>query len=297
MPNGSAWPRISIVTPSYNQGEFIEETIQSVITQGYPNLEYFIIDGGSTDNSVEIIKKYSKHITGWISEKDQGAWDAVLKGSKMCTGKWFNWLNSDDVLMPNSLFNFAEIASFCQTYKWISGGRIDINKEGYCVRSTCPWIRSPNLLAFGQGFFPQDATFVQLEEFNQASQKVPKELKNIFDTALHNILLSRSKPLLTTAIFSSMRWHGKQLTSNDAIRAQEYRLIRSLGFAPKLNWQQKVLHRLSQTRFHELVIQVTRLLLSLGLVKADDFDALVYDPWARKYELKSARKAYLSNNF
>lgn len=297
MSDGSPWPSISIVTPSYNQGEFIEKTIQSVISQEYPNLEYFIIDGGSTDNSVEIIKKYSNYITGWVSQKDKGAWDAILKGSKMCTGKWFNWLNSDDLLMPNSLKNFAEIANTYHTYKWISGSRIDINEEGYYVRSTCPWIRSPSLLAFGQGFFPQDATFIELEEFNNASKQVPKDLRNIFDTALHNILLTRSKPLLTTAIFSAMRWHSQQLTSNDIIRTREYKLIYSLGIAHRMNWQQKALHRLSQTRFHESVIQIVRLLLSLSLVKSDDFDALVYNPWTRRYELKSAKKAYLSNNF
>ncbi|MFQ4137694.1 glycosyltransferase family 2 protein [Nodosilinea sp. PGN35] len=297
MPDGSAWPRISIVTPSYNQGQFIEQTIQSVIAQKYPNLEYFIIDGGSTDDSVEIIRKYSNCITGWVSQKDQGAWDAILKGSKMCTGKWFNWLNSDDLLMPNSLINFAKIASSYQTYKWISGCRIDINEEGSYVRSTCPWVRSHGLLAFGQGFFPQDATFIQLEEFNYAAEKIPKELKNIFDTALHNILLVRSKPLLTTTVFSAMRWHSQQLTSNNVVRLQEYELLTLLKITPKMNWQQKVLHRLSQTRFHESVIQIIRLLLSFNLLKADDFDALVYVPWTREYELKSARKAYLSDNF
>ena len=73
-------PKITIITPSYNQGEFLEETIQSVIDQGYPNLEYFVIDGGSSDNSVEIIKKYAKHITWWVSEKDRGQQHAINKG-------------------------------------------------------------------------------------------------------------------------------------------------------------------------------------------------------------------------
>ena len=90
------YSKISIVTPSFNQGKFLEQTILSVINQKYPNLEYIIIDGGSTDNSVDIIKKYENHLTYWVSEKDNGQSDAINKGIKKCTGEIFNWLNSDD---------------------------------------------------------------------------------------------------------------------------------------------------------------------------------------------------------
>lgn len=96
-------PRITIITPSYNQGQFIEETIQSVLCQQYPNLEYMIIDGGSDDNTVEIIKKYEKHITYWCSEKDSGQAHAINKGFARATGAILMWLNSDDMLMPNVL--------------------------------------------------------------------------------------------------------------------------------------------------------------------------------------------------
>lgn len=102
------FPKISIVTASYNQGQFIEETIQSVLSQNYPNLEYIIIDGGSTDNSVEVIKKYEAHFTYWVSEKDKGQPNAINKGLTLCTGDIFNWLNSDDYLEPGSLFQIAE---------------------------------------------------------------------------------------------------------------------------------------------------------------------------------------------
>lgn len=102
------FPKISIVTASYNQGQFIEETILSVLNQNYPNLEYIIIDGGSTDNSVEIIKKYEQHLTYWVSEKDKGQANAINKGLQLCTGEIFNWLNSDDYLEPRALFKIAE---------------------------------------------------------------------------------------------------------------------------------------------------------------------------------------------
>jgi glycosyltransferase involved in cell wall biosynthesis len=107
MPDGSPWPRISIVTPSFNQGQFIEETIRSVILQGYPNLEYIIIDGGSSDRSVEIIKKYEKHLSYWVSEKDQGQVDAINKGMQKVTGDIVNWLNADDYLWPDALEKIA----------------------------------------------------------------------------------------------------------------------------------------------------------------------------------------------
>lgn len=108
MPDGSSWPRISIVTPSYNQGQFIEETIRSVLLQGYPNLEYIIIDGGSTDNSVEIIKKYEPWLAYWVSEPDRGQAHAITKGLERATGDIFNWINSDDSLTPGALRIVAE---------------------------------------------------------------------------------------------------------------------------------------------------------------------------------------------
>lgn len=108
-PDGSDWPRISIVTPSYNQGQFIEETIRSVLLQGYPNLEYIIIDGGSTDNSVEIIKRYEHYLTYWISESDRGQSHAINKGWEKCTGNYLAWINSDDCYLSDALSNTVKI--------------------------------------------------------------------------------------------------------------------------------------------------------------------------------------------
>jgi glycosyltransferase involved in cell wall biosynthesis len=104
----SSWPRISIVTPSYNQGLFIEETIRSVLLQDYPNLEYIIIDGGSNDNSVEIIRKYEPWLTYWKSEPDRGQSHAINKGFVCATGDILAWLNSDDIYAPGVLIHVAE---------------------------------------------------------------------------------------------------------------------------------------------------------------------------------------------
>jgi glycosyltransferase involved in cell wall biosynthesis len=99
--------KITIVTPSYNQGQFLEETIQSVLGQCYPNLEYIVMDGGSTDNSVEIIKKYEKHLAHWVSEKDGGQSAAINAGFGRATGDILGWLNSDDMYLPGALSRIA----------------------------------------------------------------------------------------------------------------------------------------------------------------------------------------------
>ena len=103
LPKEKKWPKITIVTPSYNQALFLEETIRSVLLQGYPNLEYIIMDGGSTDGSVEIIQKYSPFITSWVSEPDKGQSNALNRGFQKSNGEILAWLNSDDTFLPGTL--------------------------------------------------------------------------------------------------------------------------------------------------------------------------------------------------
>ncbi|MGB0564707.1 MAG: glycosyltransferase family 2 protein [Spirulinaceae cyanobacterium] len=103
----SRYPRLSIVIPSYNQAQFLEETLRSVLLQNYPNLECWVIDGGSTDGSLDILQRYDPWIT-WLSEPDQGQSDAVNKGFRRATGDWIGWQNSDDTYEPNTFFQVAQ---------------------------------------------------------------------------------------------------------------------------------------------------------------------------------------------
>src|SRR6266568_7556231 len=111
QPNGQAWPKVTIVTPSYNQGHFLEETIRSVLLQGYPDLEYIVIDGGSTDGSIEIIQRYSKELAHWSSEPDGGPAAGLNKGFRGATGEIFSFLNADDFYLPGAFYRIANIFS------------------------------------------------------------------------------------------------------------------------------------------------------------------------------------------
>ena len=138
-PGGHPWPLISIVTPSFNQGAYLEEAIRSILLQGYPNLEHILIDGGSTDGSVAIIKKYERWFTHWVSERDRGQAHAINKGLARCTGEIFNWINSDDYLMAGAL---RKIAATFPGADAVAGAVLNFNGNGrqeYLVPRTWTW--------------------------------------------------------------------------------------------------------------------------------------------------------------
>ena len=114
-------PKISVITPSYNQGKFIAKTIESVVNQHYPNLEYIVVDGNSTDNSSEVIKSYEDKISYWVSEPDKGHGNALNKGFAQSSGEIMAWINSDDLYMPWTLRTVAEVFTAYPEVDWIVG--------------------------------------------------------------------------------------------------------------------------------------------------------------------------------
>lgn len=165
--------KISVVTPSFNQGKYLEKTILSIVSQDYPNLEYVIIDGGSTDNSVEIIKKYKNKLAYWISEPDRGQSHAINKGFKHTSGEIMTWLNSDDILMPGSLNFIANIFNQLSHIQWISGIPTVIDSRGYVVHLGYKptYLRSLIKAGFyhdaGLNFIMQEGTFWRRSLWNR----------------------------------------------------------------------------------------------------------------------------------
>jgi glycosyltransferase involved in cell wall biosynthesis len=123
--------KVSIITPSYNQAEFLEHTILSVLGQNYPNLEYFIVDGGSNDGSVEIIEKYSDQLTWWVSEPDGGQAEAINKGFRNATGEIVAWLNSDDMYAPGAITNAVKFFGDNPDIGLVYGNAVSFDKDGY----------------------------------------------------------------------------------------------------------------------------------------------------------------------
>lgn len=157
-------PRISIITPSYNQGGFIRETIESVLNQEYPNLEYIVIDGGSTDSTKSILKEYGNKVD-WISEKDRGQSHAINKGLQKATGEIVGFINSDDLLEPGALYKVGKFFSENKKAKWLTGKCRTIDPTGKEIRKGITlyknvWLhlKSKNIL-FVINYISQPSTF------------------------------------------------------------------------------------------------------------------------------------------
>ncbi|MBD2028355.1 glycosyltransferase [Leptolyngbya sp. FACHB-711] len=161
----SIFPRISIITPSYNQGNFIEETIQSVLSQNYPNLEYIVIDGGSTDNTIEIIKRYESKIAYWISEPDRGQAHAINKGLEKATGEVLAYINSDDYYLPGTLHAVADYFLAHPEIDFLHGRCCYVNTQGKPMGEQFADIHTFDEIIDLWGVWWQKRQFVQPEVF------------------------------------------------------------------------------------------------------------------------------------
>lgn len=161
--------KISVITPSYNQGQYLEATIQSVLAQNYPDLEYIIIDGGSTDNSVEIIQKYADKLAYWVSEKDNGQTHAINKGLNRATGEVMGWLNSDDILLPGALHAIADAFTRDKNLKVVCGFRQFIDADGNFMVN---WIRGlpTKYHLLRRSILPQETVYWRREVWGKIGQ-------------------------------------------------------------------------------------------------------------------------------
>ena len=205
------YPKISIVTPSFNQGEFIDDTICSIINQGYPNLEYIICDGGSTDNTVDIIKKYESQITYWCSEKDKGQTDAINKGMKRATGEIVGWINSDDVMLNNSLFEIAHNFMYNKKIEFINGLVLDIDRNGLVKKLTHPML-SKFFMKHGAYNICQQGMFWKKSVFNKIGGYLNDSFHGCMDRELlirmyeNNIIMKQvNKPIAAIRIYGETK--------------------------------------------------------------------------------------------
>jgi len=183
--NNDVFPKISIVTPCFNLGKYLEETILSVLEQNYPNLEYIIIDGGSTDNTRDIIMKYEDRLTYWVSEKDEGMYDAIQKGFEKSTGEILAWINADDLYQRKAFFVIAEIFAKYQKINWLVGAATfwDENSRGIHVVQSKKFTRCDFLLGDFK-FIQQESCFFRRSLYEKAGSYLDKKLKYAGDFEL-----------------------------------------------------------------------------------------------------------------
>lgn len=207
--------KISIITPSFNQGVFLEETIRSVQMQRYPNLEYIVMDGGSTDNSVEIIRKYEPSISHWVSKSDNGQADAIASGFDQSSGEILGFLNSDDLFLPNTLNVVARVFSMNPSIDWIIGDSLEIDEKSQIIRSWRPPHIAFRTLLLAGCWFHQPASFWRRTTYEQV-QGFDIGLTFAFDYDLFLRLARIAPPFMVRYPLAAFRVHESAKTSRMA---------------------------------------------------------------------------------
>jgi len=227
-PDGRRWPRISIVTPSFNQGAFVETALRSIILQGYPNLEVIVVDGGSTDGTVEVIARYERWLKRWVSEPDGGPAEALNKGFKQATGEILGFLNADDFYLPGGL---AKVA--CEFRMYPSADVVSGN--GYLATSSgqlgVPIFRdrwNHRRFEYGTCVFVQQATLFRRRAFEQAGG-FNERMRTCWDMQLWSDLARSGATFHGFEGFvAAFRLHGESITGSPAMRAQRTQDTRTI---------------------------------------------------------------------
>ena len=228
------YPKISIVTPSFNQGKYIEQTILSVLDQHYPNLEYIIVDGGSTDETVEIIKKYEQRLTWWVSEPDRGQTDAINKGFAKCTGDIFNWINSDDYYESGTFEKLADFFNKNKTINVVCGREWGFNDANHAdkILHSGSVIKENVFETIQIGIIDQPCTFFR-KKYIDKFFPLDISLRYVMDRQLwwgYLLKYGQAHILITDEIFTSFRQHprSKSVGEADLFEAEFDRLKLSL---------------------------------------------------------------------
>lgn len=257
---GHPLPRISIVVPSFNQGRFMRATLQSIIDQRYPNLELIVVDGGSTDNTLSVIKQYEAHLAWWVSKPDSGQTAAINKGFMRSTGEIMAWINSDDLVASGALQQIADHFVKHPETQVVYGDRILINEEGLEIGR---WIlprHSRRVLQWAD-FVPQETLYWTRNAWNLIGARLDETFRFAMDWDFLLRLSAKQIDIQHLPVFLGLfRIHDQQKTSSQmsSIGQEEIRIIRhrELGFQPT-RWQ-LILNTapfLLAAKFHELSLR------------------------------------------
>ncbi|MBD3305824.1 glycosyltransferase [candidate division KSB3 bacterium] len=209
--DGSPWPTISVITPSYNKGPFIEETIRSVLLQGYPDVEYLFLDGGSTDQTIAILHKYTTWFSYWVSEPDRGQSHAFNKGLSKATGSIVFWLNADDICYPNAFHIGAQAFQHPSRPRLVIGAHHRINEASEVIDVEYPNFTSWAEYALRRCIIRQDATFFDRELFRELGG-LDETLHYTMDRDLFLRVTRHYPPLLLDQVVSAFReYSGRKI--------------------------------------------------------------------------------------
>lgn len=209
-------PLVSIVTPSFNQAQYIEATILSVLSQDYPRIEYIILDGGSTDGTVDIIKKYQAKLASWVSEQDKGQTDAINKGFARAQGEILAWINSDDTYEPGAVFTAVRYLQDHPEAGLVYGDCNFINESGQVIGKFHAAQTDLPRLRRGYVHIPQQASFFRADLWRQVGPLDPS-FYFAMDYDLWTRLASRSGIKYVPQTWANFRLHssGKTIVSDD----------------------------------------------------------------------------------
>ena len=228
-------PSFSIVIPSYNQGNYIEETIRSVLLQNYPKVELIVVDGGSDDDSVHVIKRYSRWLKKWLSESDRGQSHAINKGLRNCEGDIFNWLNSDDLLAPGAL-HLVALTWINNPYSIIAGQVINFDNEDNEILITPKALSLKNFIDFRSArhegmMWHQPGTFLPREKVVEVGG-VQEDLKFTMDHFLMIDLVRKCDIVTVSHVLAKFRLHEQSKTVADGFlqfRLEKVRRLREVS--------------------------------------------------------------------